>query len=336
MIKMRGMHMDKKTEYMDNKLEYKDKKTEYIIKTLSRTKRKDYENFVINAIWNRISCEDLKPVTQQYVYNNRENQHYFIDLYFPQLNIGIEVDEAHHSKTKEYDLDRQEAIWHSINKIIVNPNDSYIEYRVQVYDKTFEEIQEQINNTVQSIKEKLNYKNLNLWIIDNGEYVRSIKELTINDDIIFPSMANTCNLIFNCKYKETSGGRRRSYFTPNTFYSDERFKNHKVWFPKLAIENDGLLHAVSHGWNNRLNNDGSIVEFNENQVEVVSHDYIEIVSSNEPLRIVFAQSNDPLGRFGYQFVGIYKKTMRIAIQYDGKYAKAEHYERISKDCPIIR
>lgn len=29
-----------------------DEKFHYIVKTLSRTKRKDYENYVLNAIWN--------------------------------------------------------------------------------------------------------------------------------------------------------------------------------------------------------------------------------------------------------------------------------------------
>lgn len=312
-----------------------DRKTQYIIKTLSRTKRKDYENYVINAIWNRVANKNLKPVTQQYVYNNRENQHYFIDLYFPQINVGIEVDEAQHSKTKEYDVDRQEAIWYATNKIIVDPNDSYVELRVQVYDKTFEEIEDQINSTVQEIKLKLENKTLDLWITDKEEYVQSIKELSVKDDVIFSSIANTCNLIFNCKYNESTGGRRKSYFTPNTFWNNEGLKNYKVWFPKLAIESDGILRAVSRGWNNRLNNDGSIIEFNENKVVSVSHDYEEILVSDEPLRIIFAQSRDPLGRFGYQFIGIYKKTKRIAIEYDERYAKAEYYEKVSDICPII-
>ena len=73
-----------------------DNKTEYLIKTLSRTKRKDYENFVINAIWNRVGNNDIKPVTQQYVFNSTNNEHYFIDLFFPQFNLGIEIDERHH------------------------------------------------------------------------------------------------------------------------------------------------------------------------------------------------------------------------------------------------
>ena len=96
-----------------------DRKTQYIIKTLSRTKRKDYENYVINAIWNRVANKNLKPVTQQYVYNNRENQHYFIDLYFPQINVGIEVDEGSTiQKLRNMMLDRQgKAIWYPARQL---------------------------------------------------------------------------------------------------------------------------------------------------------------------------------------------------------------------------
>lgn len=42
-------------------------KLEYIVRTLSRTRRKDYENYVVNAVWNRLGDESLKPVSQQWV-----------------------------------------------------------------------------------------------------------------------------------------------------------------------------------------------------------------------------------------------------------------------------
>lgn len=47
--------------------EITDSKTIYLVKTLSRTKRKDYENYVINAIWQRLNNSDIEIVSQQYV-----------------------------------------------------------------------------------------------------------------------------------------------------------------------------------------------------------------------------------------------------------------------------
>ncbi|MFT4258812.1 AbaSI family restriction endonuclease [Microbacterium sp.] len=68
---------------------------EYLARTLSRTKRKDYENYVINAVWNRLDTETrskLKPVSQQTI-RTRDGTLRYIDLLFPQLNLAIECDD---------------------------------------------------------------------------------------------------------------------------------------------------------------------------------------------------------------------------------------------------
>ena len=70
-----------------------DAKLVYLAKTLSRTKRKDFENYVVNAIWNRINDPRLVPVTQQFI-KDQDGNHYN-DLYFPQLKIGVECDEGY-------------------------------------------------------------------------------------------------------------------------------------------------------------------------------------------------------------------------------------------------
>lgn len=81
-------------------------KSEYLIKTFSRTKRKDYENYILNALWQKIDCLNIRPVTQQYVKGNN-NEYYLIDLYFPQINVGVEVDEAFHKNNQELDKQRE-------------------------------------------------------------------------------------------------------------------------------------------------------------------------------------------------------------------------------------
>ena len=45
-------------------------KKDYLVKTLSRTKRKDYENYVINRLYNRLNDLDIKPMTQKYIKRN--------------------------------------------------------------------------------------------------------------------------------------------------------------------------------------------------------------------------------------------------------------------------
>lgn len=62
-----------------------------------RTNRKAYENFIVNAIYTKVGNPELMPVTQQYVRNpNDSRRYYLLDLYFPQINFGVEIDERQH------------------------------------------------------------------------------------------------------------------------------------------------------------------------------------------------------------------------------------------------
>lgn len=81
-------------------------KLAYLAKTLSRTTRKDYENYVVNAVWNRLGDDTLKPVSQQWL-ARPDGKGYFIDLYFPQVNLGIECDEPFHHDQKAADKARE-------------------------------------------------------------------------------------------------------------------------------------------------------------------------------------------------------------------------------------
>ena len=79
-----------------------DKKRDYLIKTFSRTRRKDYENYILNSIWNKLDRLDIQPVTQQYI-RTINGRYHLIDLYFPQLNVGVECDEYYHANNKNND-----------------------------------------------------------------------------------------------------------------------------------------------------------------------------------------------------------------------------------------
>lgn len=69
-------------------------KQDYLYRMFSHhTKDKEKENYVVNAIWARLDDLNVKPVTQQYV--RRPNGYALIDLYFPQINYGVECDEAY-------------------------------------------------------------------------------------------------------------------------------------------------------------------------------------------------------------------------------------------------
>ena len=83
-----------------------DWKRDYLYRMFSHhTRDKEKENYVVNAIWARLDDLNIKPVTQQYV--RRTNGYALIDLYFPQINYGIECDEAYHQDNTLRDSERE-------------------------------------------------------------------------------------------------------------------------------------------------------------------------------------------------------------------------------------
>lgn len=84
-------------------------KLEYLAVMFNRrTKNKKYENMIVNAVYNGVGNEELIPVTQQYVkvQGQSTNKYHLLDLYFPQLNFGVEVDEGPHENEENLLADK--------------------------------------------------------------------------------------------------------------------------------------------------------------------------------------------------------------------------------------
>ena len=306
----------------------------YLAKTLSRTKRKDYENYVVNAIWNRVNDFRLVPVTQQYVTDGKGNR-YFIDLYFPQLKIGIECDEGYHSshEQKVLDAEREATIIDVMKQV---DGRDYIALHVDV-TKTFEEVEEQINAHVLTIKSKIEELNVgdgwNLttkevkhgWSAeeaDIAEYFKYKDYITVEDNIVFPSNKDVYNIILgqNYSYYLMHGGEPFKKLYTEYGYEEGTFP----WFPKLTIQK-----PTSKGYFNILSKDGTeIYEYlqthEENMQRKAEGRYIG------KKRVVFTKAKDPLtGIEGYRFVGFF-----IGDHYDENGTIT--YKRIDDKFKIIK
>lgn len=84
-------------------------KKEYIANQLKRTFNKKYENYCITRIYHLLNRLDIKIVTQQ-LFRRDNGKIALADLYFPQINLIVEVDEGHHLNNKENDERRTEEI----------------------------------------------------------------------------------------------------------------------------------------------------------------------------------------------------------------------------------
>lgn len=268
-------------------------KRDYLVKTLSRTKRKDYENYIINAIWHKLDNLELKPVSQQYVKRNN-GKHALIDLYFPQLQIAIEVDETYHQNNQEADKLRMDDI---IAAVIEDSNSEFICLRIDA-TQSIGSINDRINEIVSIIQEKACSKQLK-WLTYQEELIQIKQQeyLSIYDDVSFKKITDIANNIFGKTYKDF---QRSGFRVTETLY---------VWCPKLSVTIDGEARSVTKGWLNFLSDDWSYIdESKENQTEDHRIALIEKDYNLRKERAVFAHYKDNLGINRYRFVGVYKSS----------------------------
>ena len=80
-------------------------KLEFISRQFSKAEKKRFEHYVVTRIWHSLDDLSIKFVTQQYV--SRPDSRALTDMFFPQLQIHIEIDEGHHKKQIEWDKLRE-------------------------------------------------------------------------------------------------------------------------------------------------------------------------------------------------------------------------------------
>lgn len=267
-------------------------KLRYLEKTLSRTNRKDSENFVINAVWNKLGRDDIQPVSQQYVLNHKKGRR-FIDLYFPQLNIGIECDEYYHLTQGEKDRIREEELIDVLSAI----NDGEYEAKhVRIHDG-YDTAMRDIDAAVLALKEKIEELEaegkLRAWNPDltARNLLSGKEEISVEDNIVFDKMVDACNLLFDSGYD----GLQKAFITPRGAFCNRFNRRYKVWFPVISVEGSN-----TRGWKNLINKDGS--ELLERNID--NRDFSE---EEEVRRVVIPRIFNPVLRTrGYSFIGVFE------------------------------
>ena len=114
-------------------------KKEYIIKQISKTNKKNYENYVVTGIIHGVKSLDLEFTTQQFV-KKEDGKYYLTDLYFPQLKLHIEVDENHHIQNEKADKLRSTDIVNVTGHDVLPPITCYNKHKIDSIDKQIEEV----------------------------------------------------------------------------------------------------------------------------------------------------------------------------------------------------
>ncbi len=297
-------------------------KIEHLYRMFShRTRNKERENYIINAIWQKLDTLELEPVTQQCVHTEG-GTYRLIDLYFPQLNVGVECDEEFHNQQKDQDKQRELDIFDVLSAC--EESGDYLPLHVNAgNDQSAEMIHAQIDDVVKKIRERVDQRKkagiFKKWTkIDIWEEIKRIQSngvLSIRDTVEFPTIADACN----CFRKEAYRGMQKSYFHIGLGY--------QIWFPQLALEQKNQLKDPSgKGWINTLSDDGkTLKEYNTQKATAKD-------SGAGRLRITFAKSRNLHGKTAYRFIGVF--SYMETIKENGKRIKL--YQRIDNNINIRR
>lgn len=287
----------------------------YLAKTLSRTKRKDYENYIVNRVWNRLNDLEIKPVTQQYA-KRKDGKYALIDLYFPQFKIGVECDEAYHLNAEEQDILRTEDIISAIS--------DYEERRIKIFEKG------------QLIDGQLKFRDIRKINADIDEIVKEIKRLKQKQkesaegfqkwqnksDLELAKKSGTIRTVDNFHFKHN--GEVRTLLglknkSQRCFYVINHETQDHLWLPILSIVNEEgeIISGTSYGHINLIEYgpEGQIriLEYvNYNREKISETENKQNNNAEEDFnRIVFARSRDYLGATGYKFIGVFHKTGEV-------------------------
>lgn len=260
-------------------------KRDYLLKTLSRTNRKNYENYVVNRIWNKLDNLEIKPVSQQYV--KRDDCKYaLLDLYFPQINLGIECDEVYHKENTIPDKIREAKVEDALNALNIGSDFKLV--RIDA-DTDIENFNRQIDEAVITIKSEYEKAGSPKWSdeLSPVEKVLEKEYISVTDPYYFRTIAEI-GRIFGKNYKQ----KQQCTFMAN--------REDMVWCPKLAIVENGKRKSASKfGWINWLSQDWEEIFEEIPDKSRYGKPPIQIK------RIVFAKSKNSLGNNVYKFIGYY-------------------------------
>ena len=268
-------------------------KDEYILDALSKIRRKKYELYVVSKVLFTLNDPDIEFVCQQYIKTPKGRN--FVDLYFPQFQIYLKVNELYHAS----DLQRKKD-QHRDLEILETAN--LIPYELSVYDYdtkltlSLKAIDAKITEFCDFIRSRktqlLTEGKFEPWLLDGYDprrYMAATK-IRVSDNVIVRRQHEALQL-FGAHYKG---------WQPAWWKYDDM---HAVWFPKL-------YKRKNSEWDNHLSNDGKTIVEKKTDGKAVP-----LTSESELKRIVFAHHKNNFGKTVYKFIGVFQMSRAESTPY---------------------
>ena len=274
-------------------MEY-DYKLDYITRLFRKISNKRFEAYVIQRIWDLLNDNRIRFVTQQYFRRDETGKYALTDLYLPQINMIIEIDEGQHIANEYQDALRSEDIMQ-----IKAVEGVHIE-RIALCDKntlkafTMDEVHQQIDAVVKKIKDAVAQMGNEFQPWENDlwtpEYYKRKGCFRVADDDYIKSIDDAA-AVFDTEAKHRGFLRAAGFDVPD---KDNVIvwcpaKNNKQWSNDLVVEEGQTF----------------IYEYNNDSKKRATHVRNHIAKPAET-RITFFREKDDLGFNFYKFVGVFE------------------------------
>ena len=271
-----------------------DYKLEYMERLFAKISKKKTESYVISRIWHQLDDDRVKFVVQQYI-RRTQDKYALADLYLPQLNIFIEINEPYHKDKngvlREIDRIRNEeilSVTHS-KPIVID-----CDYDIQ-------EVHRQVADVVSLIKQRISElgENFKPWDEVNTlsvKYHRNKGYLKVEDNECLRTTEDVA-AVFGTKPKHRGFLRASGAAVPGK-------KNEIVWWPNTE-------HRL---WHNELSEDGMFIyEYPKAEDKRAAH-LRQWLTAPEETRVTFLRHKDDLGFCFYRFVGVFRLNRDKSIR----------------------
>lgn len=264
--------------------------TDYILRSLQNIRNKKWEFFIVSRIIHALDDDEIEFVTQQYV--RREDGAYALtDLYFPQFDLHLEIDEPHHEKEIEKQKDTLRTrdlvlvTGHTIERLKIQKKDGTL--------KSLSEIRNEVDEFVKKIRHqkamKTDFLPWNLETRYSPEPVIERGIVKVADNVVFRTQINA----MRCFGFKGNGWQKGAWRIPDG-------TNDYLWFPRL------FEHGI---WRNSLSEDGTKIHeraINSAGRESIRKQRQDISEQPNRKAIVFAKAKDALGYSLLRYVGTFQ------------------------------
>lgn len=269
-------------------------KQDYILRCIKKKSRKKWEFFIITRIVHGLNEDDIEFVTQQLV-RRPDGTRALTDLYFPQFDLHIEIDEEFHDRQLDKDAKREQDIieltGHTIKRIKISDDNKNT--------RDIDEIRTDVDRLISEIKDMkqkaICENRFEPWDWENRYLAGPVISkglVSIRDNVVFKTQLEA----LRCFGFKGRGFQRGAWVIPDGTHD-------VVWFPRL----------YQHGmWINELTEAGQTIRecaINEDGKLSIKKQIENEAKHPGRKHIVFAKARDVLGFNLLRYVGSFRMNL---------------------------